>query len=113
MTIEDQLIQVTKETLADLVNLQYEKLKNEYKINDEIEEFLKEVIPMQGVLTLPPSDEEMVIDVYEYNDNSGFGTEIRYLWFDDEESQLVLFCEAKTDSEKSKIIEFCIDTIDA
>ncbi|KOS60327.1 hypothetical protein FJQ98_11815 [Lysinibacillus agricola] len=113
MAIEDQLIQVTKETLVDLVNLRYEKLKNEDKLNDEIEEFLNEVIPMQGVLTLPPSDEDMDIDVYEYNDNSGFGTEIRYLWFDDEESQLVLFCEAKTDTEKSKLTEFYIDTIDA
>lgn len=54
----------------------------------------------------------MDIDLYEFNDNSGFGTEVRYLWFDDEESQVVLFCEAKTNAEKTEITEFYIETID-
>jgi len=112
MTIEEKVVQLTKETLVDLVNLRYDKLKEENKINDETEELLKEVIPMQGVLTLPPSDEEMDIEVYEYNDNSGFGTEV-YLWFDDEESPIRLFCEAKTNAEKTELTEFFIETIDA
>jgi len=112
MSIEEKVVQLTKETLVDLVNLRYDKLKEENKINDETEEFLKEVIPMQGVLTLPPNDEEMDIEVYEYNDNSGFGTEV-YLWFDDEESPIILFCEAKTNAEKTEITEFFIETLDA
>jgi len=112
MTLEEKIVQLTKETLVDLVNLRYDKLKEENKINDENEEFLKKVFQMEGTLTLPPSDEEMDIDFYEYNDNSGFGTEVRYLWFDDEESQIVLFCEAKTNAEKTEITEFYIETID-
>ncbi|MGE7947953.1 DUF7668 domain-containing protein [Lysinibacillus sp. NPDC093688] len=112
MSLEEKIVQLTKETLVDLVNLRYNKLKEENKINDETEELLKEVIQMQGILTLPPSDEEMDIDVYEYNDNSGFGTEIRFLWFDDEESPIVLFCEAKTNAEKTEVTEFYIETID-
>ncbi|MGE7690428.1 DUF7668 domain-containing protein [Lysinibacillus sp. NPDC097214] len=112
MSLEEKIVQLTKETLVDLVNLRYDKLKEENKINDETEELLKEVIQMQGILTLPPSDEVMDIDVYEYNDNSGFGTEISFLWFDDEESPIVLFCEAKTNAEKTEITEFYIETID-
>jgi len=112
MSIEEKVVRLTKETLVDLVNLRYDKLKEENKINDETEEFLKEVIPMQGVLTLPPNDEEMDIEAYEYNDNSGFGTEV-YLWFDDEESPIRLFCEAKTNAEKTEITEFFIETLDA
>lgn len=54
----------------------------------------------------------MDIDLYEFNDNSGLGTEVKYLWFDDEESQIVLFCKAKTNAEKTKITEFYIETID-
>ncbi len=113
MTLEEKIVQLTKATLFDLVNLRYDKLKEENKINNEAEELLKEVFQMQGTLTLPPSDEKMDIDVYEYNDNSGFGTEVRYLWFDDEESSIVLFCEAKTNAEKTEITEFYIETIDA
>ncbi|WP_342532354.1 hypothetical protein AB9L15_14715 [Lysinibacillus fusiformis] len=113
MTLEEKIVQLTKETLVDLVNLRYDKLKEENKINDETAEFLHEVFQMQGTLTLPKSDEEMVIDVYEYNDKSGFGTEVRYLWFDDEESAIVLFCEAKTNVEKTEVTKFFIETIDA
>ncbi|EON72142.1 DUF7668 domain-containing protein [Lysinibacillus sphaericus] len=113
MTLEEKIVQLTKETLVDLVNLRYEKLKEENKINDETEKFLKDVILMQGTLTLPPSDEEMDIDVYEYNDNSGFCAEVRYLWFDDEEIPIILFCEAKTNAEKNEVTEFYIETIDA
>lgn len=111
--LEEQIVQVTKETLVDLVNLRYDKLKKENKINSETEELLKEVLSLQGTLTLPPSDEEMNIDVYEYNDNSGFCAEISYLWFDGEETSIVLFCEAKTNAEKTKVTEFYIETIDA
>lgn len=113
MTLEEKIIQLTKETLVDLVNLRYEKLKEENKINDETEKLLKEVISMQGTLTLPPSDEEMDIDVYEYNDGSGFGSEVCYLWFDDEEIPIVLHCEVKTNAEKNQVAEFYIKTIDA
>lgn len=95
MILEEKIVQLTRETLVDLVNLRYAKLKEENKINEETEEFLKEVFQVEGTLTLPPSDEEMDIDLYEYNDNSGFGTEVRYLWFDDEESQIVLFVKQK------------------
>ncbi|WP_409369612.1 hypothetical protein [Lysinibacillus sp. 38-6] len=113
MTIEEKIIQCTKETLVDLVNVRYEKLKEENKINDETEKLLKEVISMQGTLTLPPSDENMDIDVYEYNDKSGFVSEVRYLWFDNEEIPIVLYCEAKTNDEKTQVTEFYIETIDA
>ncbi|MFJ7666423.1 hypothetical protein ACIQXI_04905 [Lysinibacillus sp. NPDC097195] len=113
MTLEQKIVQLTRETLVDLVNLRYDKLKVENKINDETEELLKEVIPMQGTLTLPPSDEVMDIDVYEYNDNSGFCAEIRYLWFDNEETPIILFCKAKTNTEKTHVTEFYIETIDA
>lgn len=113
MTIEEKIIQCTKETLVDLVNVRYEKLKEENKINDETEKLLKEVISMQGTLTLPPSDENMDIDVYEYNDKSGFVSEVRYLWFNNEEIPIVLYCEAKTNDEKTQITEFYIETIDA
>ena len=113
MTIEEKIIQLTKETLVDLINLRYEKLKEENKINDESEKLLKEVISMQGTLTLPPSDENMDIDVYEYNDKSGYVSEVRYLWFDDEEIPIVLYCEAKTNTEKTLVTEFYIATIDA
>jgi len=112
MTLEEKIVQLTRETLVDLVNLRYDKLKEENKINEETEEFLRGVFQLEGTLTLPPRDEEMDIDLYEFNDNSGFGTEVRYLWFDDEESQIVLFCEAKTNAEKTKITEFYIETID-
>ena len=113
MTLEEKIAELTRVTLVDLVNLRYDKLKEENKINDETEELLKEVISMQGTLTLPPSDEEMDIDVYEYNDNSGFCAEVRYLWFDDEEIPIILFCEAKTNAEKNEVTEFYIETIDA
>ncbi|MGE7988905.1 DUF7668 domain-containing protein [Lysinibacillus fusiformis] len=113
MTLKEKIIQLTKETYVDLVNLRYEKLKEENKINDETERLLKEVISMQGTLTLPPSNEEMDIDVYEYNDGSGFGSEVRYLWFDDEEIPIVLHYETKTNAEKTQVTEFYIKTIDA
>ncbi|WP_285400036.1 hypothetical protein [Lysinibacillus sp. fls2-241-R2A-57] len=111
MTLEEKVMHLTKETLVDLVNLRYDKLKEENKINDENEEFLKEVFQMQGTLTLPPSDEELDINVYKYNDNSGFSTEV-YLWFDGVESPIILFCEAKTNAEKTEITEFYIETVD-
>ncbi|WP_291760321.1 DUF7668 domain-containing protein [Lysinibacillus sp. UBA5990] len=113
MTLKEKIIQLTKKTYVDLVNLRYEKLKEENKLNDETERLLKEVISMQGTLTLPPSNEEMDIDVYEYNDGSGFGSEVRYLWFDDEEIPIVLHYEAKTNAEKTQVTEFYIKTIDA
>ncbi len=111
MTLKEKIVQLTKETFVDLVNLRYDKLKKENKINDETEEYLKDIFQTEGTLTLPPSDEEMDIETYEYNDNSGFGTEV-YLWFDNEESQIRLFCEAKTNAEKTEITEFYIETID-
>ena len=46
---------------------------------------------MQGTLTWPLDEASLAIDVYEMNDQSCFTTEIRYLWFDDEESAVVLF----------------------
>ncbi|MED3574155.1 hypothetical protein [Cytobacillus praedii] len=113
MTIEEQIRQLTKEAFVDLVHLRYDKLKEENKLNEETENFLKEVFQEQGILSLPPSNEEMDIDVYENNDNSGFCSEIRYLWFDDEESPIVLFCQAKADKERTRVTEFYIETLDA
>lgn len=113
MTIEEQIIQLTKGTLEDLVNLRYDKLKKEHKLTNETEEMLKEIIALQGSFMLPPNDEEMTVDVYEYDNDQGFGAEISYLWFDNEESSLVLLFEAKTNAEKTTVIEFYIETIDA
>ncbi|WP_042473302.1 DUF7668 domain-containing protein [Bacillus ndiopicus] len=113
MTIEEKIIQRTKETLVDLVHQRYEQLKEKNILNDETLPFVKEVIAMQGTLTLPPSEALMDIDVYEYNDGSGFCAEVRYLWFDNEEIPIVLFCEAKTNTDKTVITEFYIETIDA
>lgn len=41
MILEEKIVQLTRETLVDLVNLRYAKLKEENKINEETEEFLK------------------------------------------------------------------------
>ncbi|WP_313801846.1 hypothetical protein [Cytobacillus sp.] len=113
MPIEEQIRQLAKEAFFDLVHLRYDKLKKENKLTEETENFLKEVFQEQGILSLPPSNEEMDIDVYEYNDNSGYCAEIRYLWFDDEESPIVLFCQAKANEEKTRVTEFYIETLDA
>ncbi len=110
MNIKEQVIQLTKEVIIDLVDCNYKKLKENNVLNEDTEQLVKTTVEYEGKITLPPDN--MEIDLYEYNDNSGFGTET-YLWFDDEESQLRLFCEAKTNAEKTEITHFYIDDIDA
>lgn len=113
MQIEKQLIKLTKNTLDDLVHKRYEKLILEQTLTEETATFLQEVFELQGNLTWPLEEALLDIDVYEMNDQSYFVTEIRYLWFDDEESALVLFCKAFSNPEKSAVTAFKIDTVDA
>ncbi|MGE7689762.1 hypothetical protein ACQKMI_11155 [Lysinibacillus sp. NPDC097214] len=54
-------------------------MKEKNIFNDETSAFVKEVIAMQGALTLPFSDELMDIEIYEYKDSRGFGAKISYL----------------------------------
>ncbi|WP_230874945.1 DUF7668 domain-containing protein [Lysinibacillus cavernae] len=111
--IEDQLIALTKNTLDDLVHRRYEKLQQAHLLTDETAAFLQEVFDLQGTLTWPLDEALMAIDVYEVYDHSYYITEIRYLWFDDEESAVVLFCKASTNEDKSKVTAFMIDSVDA
>ncbi len=113
MKIEEQLIALTKNTLEDLVHKRYEKLILEQTLTEETATFLQEVFELQGNLTWPLDESMLDIDVYAMNDASYFVTEIRYLWFDDEESAIVLFCKAFTNAEKTAITAFIIDTVDA
>jgi len=113
MQMEEQLIALTKKTLEDLVHKRYEKLILEQTLTEETATFLQEVFELQGNLTWPLDEALLDIDVYEMNDQSYFVTEIRYLWFDHEESAIVLFCKAFTNAEKTAITAFIIDTVDA
>ena len=91
MQIKDQIRALTKNTLDDLVHNKYEKLQQEKILTEETTIFLQEVFALQGTLTWPLDEASVDIDVYEMDDQSCFISEIRYLWFDDEESAVILF----------------------
>lgn len=113
MQIKDQIRALTKNTLDDLVHNKYEKLQQEKILTEETTIFLQEVFALQGTLTWPLDEASVDIDVYEMDDQSCFISEIRYLWFDDEESAVILFCKAYTNADQTEITAFMIDTVDA
>lgn len=113
MQIKDQIRALTKNTLDDLVHNNYEKLQQEKILTEETTTFLQEVFALQGTLTWPLDEASVDIDVYEMDDQSCFISEIRYLWFDDEESAVILFCKAYTNADQTEITAFMIDTVDA
>ncbi|QSB09159.1 hypothetical protein JTI58_19425 [Lysinibacillus fusiformis] len=113
MQIKDQIRALTKNTLDDLVHNNYEKLQQEKILTEETTIFLQEVFALQGTLTWPLDEASVDIDVYEMDDQSCFISEIRYLWFDDEESAVILFCKAYTNADQTEITAFMIDTVDA
>ena len=113
MQIKDQIRALTKNTLDDLVHNKYEKLQQEKILTEETTIFLQEVFALQGILTRPLNEASVDIDVYEMDDQSCFISEIRYLWFDDEESAVILFCKAYTNADQTEITAFMIDTVDA
>ncbi len=113
MQMKDKIRALTKMTLDDLVHNRYEKLQQEKILTEDTAIFLQEVFALQGILTWPLDEASVDIDVYEMDDLSCFITEIRYLWFDDEESAVVLFCKAYTNADQTEITAFMIDTVDA
>jgi hypothetical protein len=113
MQIKDQIRALTENTLADLVHNNYEKLQQEKILTEETTIFLQEVFALQGTLTWPLDEASVDIDVYEMDDQSCFISEIRYLWFDDEESAVILFCKAYTNADQTEITAFMIDMVDA
>lgn len=113
MQMKDKIRALTKMTLDDLVHNRYEKLQQEKILTEDTAIFLQEVFALQGTLTWPLDEASVDIDVYEMDDQSCFTTEIRYLWFDDEESAVILFCKAYTNADQTEITAFMIDTVDA
>ena len=108
MNIKEQIEQLAKQSFIDLINMNYDKLKAANILNDETEELIKDVVELNGKITLRS---ELEIDVYEYDDQSGFGVEVPIV-LDKEGAEMFLYFEAKTNDEKSEVTKFYIETID-
>ncbi|MED4532396.1 hypothetical protein ABET51_11270 [Metabacillus fastidiosus] len=111
MNIEKIIEQLAKESMIDLFYLHYDKLKAENILNEENEKWIKEIIELNGEITFPSTDMEIEADIYEYNDGSGFGVEIPIV-LGEEGAELSLFFEARTNTEKTEVIQFYIEAID-
>ncbi|WP_166244775.1 DUF7668 domain-containing protein [Paenibacillus turpanensis] len=109
--LREQITARVKEAVEDLIALRFEKLKENKMLDDEGEALIKQVLELEGAFSEP--SEEYSIDLYEYNDNSGFSIEVRYLWIDGEESQLYFEFEALTNADKTKVEKLYFKTVDA
>ncbi|MEH7453498.1 hypothetical protein [Gottfriedia acidiceleris] len=65
MKIEEQIEQLARQSMMDLIPMNYDKLITTNILNDETEELIKDVIELNGKITLRS---ELEIDVYEYDD---------------------------------------------
>jgi hypothetical protein len=103
MDIKDQIVLIAKEATIMLIREQYSLLLKKGWVTEEMIEYFKEVFELNGKPTFP--NEEFEIDVYEFNDNSGYGVDVR-LWIEHLETDFFLQAEAETDVEKTKITRF-------
>jgi hypothetical protein len=108
MNIKKQLLELLKKTVVELVNSDFESIKE--KLGNDIQlENIKEELCFWDPLTIPPESAYEKVEFYDYDDGSGLALEFE-LWIDNEESDLTLSCEAIID-KNNNVLSFKIENL--
>lgn len=108
MEIKDQLLELLKITVDELVNEEYEKIKLKLRPGIDIED-IKEKLSHWDKLTTPPEAAYENTYFYKYEDGSGLALDFD-LWIEDEESDLTLSCSVIVD-EHDNVVSFTIEDL--